>query len=152
MYKRQGLEDADYATELSYPLSVAAFAAHVAMTLPYPRTRSLWVHLAALAINTAAKGLYCALLGDWFAATYHGIVWPVLYVCVARVIRALRIAVQKMGLARRLRASSVGLVSLVSGLPPILYLAANSGACLRFVDSPSDTCDCLLYTSPSPRD
>ena len=44
---------------------------------------------------------------------------------------------QKMSLARRLRASSVGLVSLVSGLPPILYLAANSGACLLFVDSAS---------------
>ena len=141
------VDDATVATELAFPLSCAAFVAHVSMTLPYPRTRSLWVHLAALAVNIAAKGLYCALLKEWLEASFYGIVWPLLFARSAQFVRTLRSAVQKMSLAQGSRASSVGLVSLVSGLPPVLYLAANSGACLLFVDSPSETCDTRLQTN-----
>ena len=137
----RGLDDADIATVLSFPLSVAAFVAHFAMTLPYPRNRSkLNLHLAALAINNAAKGLYCALRREWFKAVFHGIIWPLLYACIARFVRALRHPLRNMSLTQQSHASSVGLVNLVSGLPPVLYLAANSGACLLFADSPSETC------------
>ena len=144
----RGQDDADIATTLLFPLSCAAFVAHLSMTLPYLRTRAkVNFHICVLAISTAVTGLHRAVLGEWLGALYYGVGGPLLYACIARAVRTLRYALRKLSLGQRSRASSVGLMSLVRGLPPVLYLAANSGACLLFTDSPRDTCGTRLETN-----
>ena len=125
----------------AFPLSVAALAAHISMTLPYPRAQWLWVHLSSHAGRAAANGYHSAKMGDAIGATYSGIVWPLLFCFVGVTLRGLRNRVQDtVGPVLSSRAASVGLVGAVLGFPPLLYLSFNSAACLLFAESPRETC------------